>query len=228
MSARPADLSHVDTWVFDLDNTLYPRQAPVMSQVEARMTEFIMRAHDVDAERAHLIRDEYWRDYGTTLNGLMRRDGVDVTAFLDFVHDIDHSVLEPDAALGAHLSGLEGRRYVYTNGSFRHAERTLERLGLSGHFDDLFGIEAAQYRPKPGREGFEAFGTRFGVVPRSSVMFEDCTRNLQTAAGLGYTTVLIHGGSAPAPADHVHHAADDLSAFFGGLRTVAAPRKALP
>lgn len=227
LSSPPGGLDHVDTWVFDLDNTLYPASAPVMAQVETRMTEFIMRIHEVEAEEAGRIRDRYWADYGTTLNGLMVHDRVDIGDFLDFVHDIDHSVITPDEGLAGRIAGLEGKRYVYTNGSMKHAERVIDRLGLNGVFDDLFDIEAAQYLPKPQREAFERFGKRFGVTAANAAMFEDCARNLQTAHALGYTTVLIHPAGGPAPSHpHVHFTADDLRAFLGDAARFS--RKAQP
>ena len=216
-SNAPVRLDHVDTWVFDLDNTLYPHDAPVMSQVEAKMTEFIMRHHGATAEEAGRLRDHYWSSYGTTLNGLMRERKVDRAEFLDFVHDIDHSVLTPDAKLAEHISALDGRRFVYTNGSMRHAERVLDRLGLSDHFHDLFDIEAAEFMPKPEREGFERFGRRFGVIPSASAMFEDSARNLQTAHALGYSTIWLRPAGQSGAGGHIHHEAETLSEFLGGL-----------
>lgn len=223
-----ARLDHVDTWVFDLDNTLYPHDAPVMSQVEAKMTEFIMRHHGATADEAGRLRDHYWTHYGTTLNGLMSERKVDRAEFLDFVHDIDHSVLSPDAALAGRIAALDGRRLVYTNGSMRHAERVLDRLGLSAHFHDLFDIEAAEFRPKPERDGFERFARRFGVVPAASAMFEDSARNLKTAHELGYSTIWVRPAGAGPAGEHIHHEAETLSGFLDGLRlkpaTETSPR----
>lgn len=214
-------LKRIDTWVFDLDNTLYPADAPVMSQVEQRMTEYVMKLLDLDHETARKTQKAYYSDYGTTLNGLMTHHKVDLSGFLDFVHDVDHSVITPDPGLAAHIQALEGRRYVYTNGSRKHAEKVIDRLGLNGIFDDLFDIEASRYTPKPHREGFDLFTQRYGVAPASSIMFEDSLPNLKTAAGMGFTTVLVHpprGDESAGPADqpdHIHYAVDCLRTFLG-------------
>lgn len=217
-------LDRVDTWVFDLDNTLYPADTAVMSQVERRMTEFVMKLLDLDEAEAHRIQNSYYRDYGTTLNGLMRNHAVDLSGFLDFVHDIDHSVITPDPQLAAHIGALEGKRLVYTNGSRKHAEQVIDRLGLNGLFDDLFDIEASRFTPKPHREGFEAFTGHFSITPDASAMFEDSVANLETAAGMGFTTVLVHppasGGASRPHADHpdIHFAVDCLRTFLGDVR----------
>lgn len=223
-------LAHVDTWVFDLDNTLYPADAQVMSQVDQRMTQFVMELLDLDREAARAVQKRYWRDYGTTLNGLMSNHQVDLHAFLDFVHDIDHDVLAPDPVLAERIGKLEGRRLVYTNGSMKHAERVIDRLGLNGLFHDLFDIAAADFTPKPQRAAFDRFTGYFGINPSGAAMFEDSARNLETAAAIGFTTVLVRApihipdgesaGPGEAPA-HVHYVADCLKTFLGD---VAAPK----
>lgn len=223
----PVHLPHVDTWVFDLDNTLYPADAQVMDQVSERMTLYVMKLLDMDRETALKVQKHYWRTYGTTLNGLMTNHTVDMGEFLDFVHDVDHSVITPDPELAAHVNRLEGKRLVFTNGSRKHAEKVIDRLGLNGLFDDLYDIEAAEFLPKPHRESFERFTSHFGVDGPRSIMFEDSARNLETAASLGFTTVLVragehipHGESA-GPGDHpdhVHYAVDCLRSFLARVR----------
>ena len=219
-------LPHIDTWVFDLDNTLYPSDAEVMSQVDRRMTEFVMQLLDLEWDAARAVQKRYWRDYGTTLNGLMTNHTVDMAYFLDFVHDVDHSVITPDPILAERIAALKGRKLVFTNGSRGHAEKVIDRLGLPDVFDDLYDIAAGDFTPKPHRESFERFNARHAISPQSSLMFEDSARNLETAADLGFTTVLIrahahdpHGESA-GPGDHpdhVHFAADCLRTFLGQL-----------
>ncbi|MEO1040147.1 MAG: pyrimidine 5'-nucleotidase [Pseudomonadota bacterium] len=217
-------LAHVDTWVFDLDNTLYPADAEVMSQVDKRMTQFVMQLLDLEHDAARSVQKRYWHDYGTTLNGLMSNHDVDLHAFLDFVHDIDHDVLAPDPVLAQHISQLEGRRLVYTNGSMKHAERVIDRLGLNGQFHDLFDIAAADFTPKPQRAAFDRFTGHFGITPNGAAMFEDSARNLETAAAMGFTTVLVRApihipeGESAGPGeepDHVHYVADCLKTFLG-------------
>jgi len=227
----PVRLDHVDTWVFDLDNTLYPADSAVMAQVDRRMTEYVMRLLDLDRETARGVQKRYWREYGTTLNGLMTHHEVDLADYLDFVHDVDHSVITPDPVLAGHVGALEGRRLVYTNGSRRHAEKVIDRLGLNGVFDDLFGIEASAYTPKPHLESFQRFTGHYDVAPARAVMFEDSARNLETAASIGFTTVLVRAASAGADEEsagpgehpaHVHYAVDCLRSFLGEVRAGAA------
>jgi putative hydrolase of the HAD superfamily len=220
---RP-DLGHVETWVFDLDNTLYPADAAVMSQVDRRMTEYVMRLLDLERDAARAVQKRYWRDYGTTLNGLMSNHDVDLADFLDYVHDVDHDVLTPDPTLARHIGRLEGRRLIYTNGSLKHAETVVDRLGLNGLFDDVFDIAASDYTPKPHRESFDRFARRLAVRPARAAMFEDSARNLETAADMGFTTVLVRAAGpdrdeeTAGPGDrppHVHYAVDCLKTFLG-------------
>jgi len=232
-TSRPAagprpDLTHITHWVFDLDHTLYPSDASVMVQIEARMTEFVARVLQVDADTAAHVRHSYWRDYGTTLNGLMSNHQIDQQDFLDFVHDIDATVIDPDPALGARIAALPGRKLIYTNGSLGHAENILDRLGIAGHFDDIFDVAAAGFTPKPHREGFDRFSSRFNLPIRESVMFEDSARNLKTAHEMGFTTVLVRAKegtqiseslSDEAHPAHVHYAVDCLTGFLGEIRT---------
>ncbi|TGY90049.1 pyrimidine 5'-nucleotidase [Marinicauda algicola] len=224
-------LDRIDTWVFDLDNTLYPADTAVMSQVERKMTEYVMKLLDLDYETAKKTQKSYYADYGTTLNGLMKNHRVDMGDFLDFVHDVDHSVITPDPELARHIAALEGRRLVYTNGSRKHAEKVIDQLGLNGLFEDLFDIEASRFTPKPHREGFELFTGRFGLAPGSSVMFEDSVKNLETAAGMGFTTVLVHpaagDGAAHPRAGHpdIHFAVECLRTFLGEVHTSRRSRR---
>ncbi|WP_349678820.1 HAD family hydrolase, partial [Oceanicaulis sp. UBA2681] len=141
---RTPDLHHVDTWVFDLDETLYPADAAVMSQVIDKMTDWVQREFSMTREEAHALQQHYYTTHGTTLNGLLVNNQVrDLAAFLDFVHDVDHSVITPDPELADHVAALNGRRIVYTNGSRKHAEKVIDQLGLNGLFEDLYDIEAA-------------------------------------------------------------------------------------
>ena len=167
MGQTKPDLNHVETWVFDLDQTLYPAEMAVMSQVQDRMTEYVMRLLDLPREEAKKVQHTYFRDYGTTLKGLMDHHKVDMHDFLDFVHDIDHSVITPDPRLAEHIARLDGRRLVYTNGSKKHAEDVLKALHLDHLFDDLFDIAAADFTPKPERTAFDRFSSHFGIAPKA-------------------------------------------------------------
>jgi putative hydrolase of the HAD superfamily len=204
--------THVQAWVFDLDNTLYPPHMRLFDQIEVRMTDWVMRALHVDRARADHLRAHYWRTYGTTLAGLMREHDVDPGPYLNEVHDIDFSVLSPDPALARAIARLPGRKIIYTNACAPYAEKVLAARGLAGRFDAIYGVEHANFHPKPEASAFAAVFARDGLDPTAAAMFEDDTRNLAVPHALGMRTV--HVAPDPAPADHVHHHTDDLAAFL--------------
>ena len=171
--------AHVTTWVFDLDNTLYPPSVRLFDQIEVRMTNWVMRELGVGHTEANRLRQHYWQKYGTTLAGLMREHGIAPDAYLADVHDIDFSVLPLDPDLGSALGKLPGRRIVYTNGGADYAQRVLAARGLSGLFDAIYGIEHAGFLPKPERAAFETVFALDGLTPDSAAMFEDDPRNLR-------------------------------------------------
>lgn len=210
-----AAFSHVTTWVFDLDNTLYPPQARLFDQIEVRMTQFVMDALGVDRGQADLLRKQYWHQYGTTLAGLMREHDVDPGPYLTDVHDISLDHLEQDPDLRARIADLPGRRIVYTNGCGPYAERVLNARGLAGLFDAVYGVEHAGFLPKPEREAFETIFAQDQTDPYRAAMFEDDQRNLAAPHAMGMRTV--HVAPEPHSADHIHHHTDDLGAF---LKTV--------
>ncbi|MBL4769015.1 MAG: pyrimidine 5'-nucleotidase [Rhodobacteraceae bacterium] len=210
--------SHVTQWVFDLDNTLYPPQARLFDQIEVRMTQYVMDALGVEQAEADHLRKHYWHSYGTTLAGLMREHDVDPGPYLTDVHDISLDHLEHDTDLAAYITALPGRRIVYTNGSAPYAERVLAARGLDGIFDAIYGVEHADFRPKPEREAFEMIFAQDGITPGRAAMFEDDPRNLAAPHAMGMRTVHV----APKPldaldAEHIHHHTDDLTEFLGRL-----------
>ncbi|MHA6262618.1 pyrimidine 5'-nucleotidase [Arenibacterium sp. CAU 1754] len=206
---------HVDAWVFDLDNTLYPPHARLFDQIEVRMTQYVMDALGVGLDEANRLRKEYWATYGTTLAGLMRVHDVDPAPYLTDVHDISLDHLEQDPDLAAHIGDLPGRRIVYTNGTAPYAERVLAARGLSGLFDAVYGVEHAGFRPKPERAAFETIFALDGVAPTRAAMFEDDPRNLAAPHDMGMRTV--HVAPDPHEADHIHHHTDDLADFLKQL-----------
>lgn len=207
--------SHVAFWVFDLDNTLYPPSARLFDQIEVKMTKYVMDALDVTQGEANRLRVDYWHRYGTTLAGLMREHDVDPTPYLTEVHEIDMSHLEQDAELAARIAALPGRKIVYTNGTAPYAERVLNARGLIQPFDAIYGVEHADFLPKPEREAFETVFTKDGLTANRAAMFEDDHRNLQAPHELGMKTV--HVADTPVDADHIHHHTDDLSDFLKRL-----------
>ena len=158
MAGKPnGDFGHVEAWVFDLDNTLYPADCNLFAEIDTRMGDFIAERFGVSQEEAQRMRKTYYYQYGTTLAGLMRLHDVCPDAFLDYVHDIDLSVIAPAPDLRDALDALPGRKFVFTNGSRRHAEQVIARLGLDGRFDDLYDIHASEFVPKPERAAYERF-----------------------------------------------------------------------
>jgi putative hydrolase of the HAD superfamily len=227
------DFGAVETWVFDLDNTLYPHHLNLWQQVDERIRDYIVGFLRVTKEEAFRLQKEYYRRYGTTMRGLMTEHGLAPDDFLDFVHQIDHSPLVPDPALGAAIARLPGRKLIMTNGTRRHAEAVMQRLEIEKHFDDVFDIAAADLEPKPLPQVYDRFLKRHGIDPKCSAMFEDLARNLEVPHALGMTTVLVvpegtrevfreawelEGRDAP----HVDHVTDDLAGFLRRIAEVRA------
>ncbi len=173
-----AHFVHVETWVFDLDNTLYPAELRLFDQIERRMTDYVMRALGVDEAEAHRLRRLYWEQHGTTLAGLMQEHRIDPEPYLAEVHDIDLASVLPSVALRDALGRLPGRKIVFTNGSREHARRVTAAIGLDGAFDRLYGFEDAAYVPKPQPAAFATIFGLDGLAPDRAAMFEDDHRNL--------------------------------------------------
>ena len=204
--------SHVRTWVFDLDNTLYPPSARLFDLIEVRMTAWVMNALGVDRARADHLRLHYWRTHGTTLAGLMREHQVDPAPYLVDVHDISMDSLTPDPDLATAIQNLPGRRIVYTNGCAPYAERVLAARGLDGLFDAVYGVEHAGFHPKPDRAAFDTVFATDGLTPQTAAMFEDDPRNLIAPHQMGMRTV--HVAPTRQDAAHIEHHTDDLGDFL--------------
>lgn len=211
--------SHVTHWVFDLDNTLYPPAARLFDQIERRMTDFIVRELKIEADHANELRKTYWARHGTTLAGLMAEHDMDPMPFLDDVHQVDMTHLDADPALDAALRKLPGRRIVYTNGSAEYAGRVLGARGLSDAIDAVYGIEHADFVPKPEARAFDRVFGLDGVPGPQAAMFEDDARNLAAPHQMGLRTV--HVAPDPVRATHIHHHTDDLTGFLNDLTHAA-------
>ena len=207
--------AHVETWVFDLDNTLYPPETRLFDQINVRMTDWVMRILGVDRAAADHLRHRYWRDHGTTLAGLMRHHDIDPGPYLEEVHEIDFTVLSVDAALATAIAALPGRKIVFTNGTRPYAERVIAHRGLDGLFDAVYGVEHARLIPKPERAAFETVFALDGLTPGRAAMFEDDPRNLAVPHAMGLRTV--HVAPQSEPADFIEHHTDDLTGFLSRL-----------
>jgi len=211
-------LRHIDCWIFDLDNTLYPASVDLFGLIDVRMRAFIGRLLGCEEDHAHTVQKRYFMDHGTTLAGLMRHHGTDPHEFLDYVHDIDLDRLEVDEALVGHIAALPGRKLVYTNGDASYAQRVLDRLGLAEAFDHIHDIHATAYRPKPDPAGYHLLCKQHDVDPCRAIFFEDMARNLKPAKALGMTTVWLDNGSEAghvgAQEGHIDFTTDHLTPFM--------------
>lgn len=190
-----SSLGHVQTWIFDLDNTLYPPEVDLFALMDVRMTGYIARLLNIGLDEARILQKGWFRDHGNTLSGLMHHHGVDPCDFLEHVHDIALDRLSPDATLRAAIARLPGRRLIYTNGDADYAGRVLERLDLTGLFECVHDIHACAYVPKPRPEGYASLCDSYDVEPSRAAFFEDMARNLRPAKALGMTTIWLNNGS---------------------------------
>lgn len=211
-------LGEVETWIFDLDNTLYPASSGLFHQVQARMNDYICTRLNVPMDEAKALRARYFRDHGTTMHGLMAVHSVDPHEFMAFVHDVDLSVVPANPALAAALEGLSGRKLIYTNGSVPHAENLLRHLGIGHHFQEIFDIVASDFEPKPAMTALRLFVDRFDIAPARALMVEDMAKNLAPAAELGITTAWVKTdvdwAVIASEADHINYVVDDLAGFL--------------
>jgi putative hydrolase of the HAD superfamily len=228
-SAGKRGFADTSAWIFDLDNTLYPAQCNLFAEVDMRMGAFIARYLGVPLAHARHLQKSYYRQFGTTLSGLMQVHKLEPQAFLDYVHDIDLSSVPEAPELAAAIASLPGRKLIFTNGSRRHAERVAEKLGVLHLFEDICDIAACGFVPKPEPDAFNRMVERHGVAPQGAAMFEDMPHNLEAPHALGMTTVLVHSEYLDHPAQlqirdwaglppHIHYATDHLTQFLRSIR----------
>jgi putative hydrolase of the HAD superfamily len=204
--------ANVTTWVFDLDNTLYPPDSGIWPLIDERITLFLIDLFGLDGQSARALHQHYYLRHGTTLRGLVEEQVDAVERFLEFVHDIDRSVLKPNPVLAREVARLPGRKLIFTNGSRNHAILTTRQLGLDGLFEDAFDIMAAGLTPKPEEAAYQAFFERYRVDPRSAAMFEDVAKNLYVPKARGMTTVLV----TPKPGQDDHRQPEDRTTLHAG------------
>lgn len=217
----PTGAKPVGTWIFDLDNTLYPGSCRLFDQVQVKIRQYVCRHLGLDEAAALELQKRYFREHMTTLRGLMINDGIDPHDFLEFVHDIDLSGVAQDPALDQAIAALPGRKVIFTNGSVPHAERILRHVGIGDHFEGIFDIVASDFVPKPELGVYQRLCAEYAIDPATAVMVDDMPRNLVPAHQLGMTTILVEDGdafatldAAPTPDESIHHSTDNLAAFL--------------
>lgn len=224
--AQTPDFGHVRSWIFDLDNTLYRADNGVFAQIEARMTDYVERLLNLPRDAARTVQKDLYRQYGTTLNGLMREHDCDAEDYLAYVHDIDLGDLTADPGLKTALARLPGRRFVFTNGCANHAARILDRIGLADSFDAVWDIRSMGFSPKPMAEAYTQVMAAGAVEGPEAAMFDDIARNLVPARALGMTTVWLktdapwgkHGPLMDVAPGDIEHETDNLTQFLNTIR----------
>ena len=226
MTPVPRSLSHVTDWVFDLDNTLYPRSCNLFAQIDTLITSYVMDVTKLDFAAARDLQKTYYREYGTTLNGLMQRHSVDPDHFLNTVHAIDYSPVDPHPGLVEVIAALPGRKFILTNGDTGHARSVLRKLGGDDIFEHVHDIRAMTFVPKPHKAAYDGFFALHGIDPTRAAMFDDLEKNLVVPHEVGMATIQVVAGADFAHAQveawelgraagpHVHHVTDDLSQFL--------------
>ncbi len=208
--------AHIDTWIFDLDNTLYPPSCKLFDQIAVRMTDYMVAQLNLTATAATKLRHSYYKKYGTTLRGLMLEHGMEPMGFLDYVHEIDYSAVELHSALGDAVTRLPGRKLIFTAGTRGHARNVLARLGCADAFEEIFDITDCHFIPKPDAKPYEIFLKRHAVAAERAAFFEDLPENLLVPRALGMVTVLVGDHDETLLPAHVDYVTADLAGFLDG------------
>ena len=210
----------INTWIFDLDNTLYSADSGIFQQVHKLMGEFISKNLKMDMVEAKKLQSKYYKQHGTTLRGLMDNHGVEPDYFLDEVHKLDYSIVGPNEILNKELEKIQGRKIIYTNANKKHVVDVLERINLTNFFDEIFDIKMANYIPKPEIRPYEQIIDIFNINPSSSAMFDDIAKNLVPAKKVGFTPVWVDAGyenfsdDIQASKDYLDYSTRNLSSFL--------------
>jgi len=215
--------ANIDTWIFDLDLTLYGPEANIMAQVRDRIALFVEKHFNIGSDEAHKIRHTYWKKYGTTLGGLMAEHKVDPNGYLDFVHDVDMDLLRPDEDLRHQIISLPGRKLIFTNADAPYAERVLAARGLDNLFEDIFDIHRMQHVPKPAAASYDSLCAQLDINPARALFVEDSPHNLLPAKALGMTTIWVNHGTEAVSSDaeqYIDHEIADLNDWLSSIHII--------
>ena len=215
--------AHIDTWIFDLDLTLYGPEANIMAQVRDRIALFVEKHFNIGSDEAHKIRHTYWKKYGTTLGGLMAENKVEPNGYLDFVHDVDMDLLRPDADLRRQIISLPGRKLIFTNADAPYAARVLAARGLDNLFEDIFDIHRMQHVPKPAAASYDSLCAQLDITPARALFVEDSAHNLVPAKVLGMTTIWVNHDTEAVSSDteqYIDQEIADLNDWLSSIHTI--------
>jgi len=220
------ELQSIKYWIFDLDNTLYSGKTKVFEQVDKRMSKYISEKLNISVEEAKKIQKNYFHEYNTTLNGMIKNHKIDADEFLEFVHDIDIDFLEKDLKLSQEIEKLEGKKIIFTNGSRKHALNVTRKIGIDHHFDAIFDIVDAEFVPKPSMEPYKKLVKKHKIDPKLCVLVEDIARNLKPAYEMGMKTIWIENDEPWAKkfsdSNFVNYKTNDLSGFLKKINLLKA------
>ena len=215
------ELKKIKYWLFDLDNTLYSGETKVFDQVDKKMSSFISKKLNVDIKEARIIQKNYFHKYNTTLNGMLKNHNNDAEEFLEFVHDVNLDFLEKDLKLKNEIAKLNGKKFIFTNGSRSHANNVIKKIGIENLFDGIFDITDSNYVPKPLMDPYNKIIKKYGLEPEYCIFIEDIARNLEPAFKLGMKTVWIKNNepwaAEQSDSSFVHYQTENLSKFLGDI-----------
>ncbi|MDC1096262.1 pyrimidine 5'-nucleotidase [Pelagibacteraceae bacterium] len=212
------ELTKIKYWIFDLDNTLYSGDTKVFDQVDKKMSKFISEKLNVSIVEAKKIQKNYFHEYNTTLNGMIKNHKIDANEFLEFVHDVNLDFLKENKPLGQEISNLEGKKFIFTNGSKAHVANVTKRIGIEKLFDGVFDIVESDFIPKPSIEPYKKIIEKYKIEPQYSIFIEDIARNLKPAHQLGMKTVWIKNDEPWAAefsdSDFINYKTNNLAKFL--------------
>jgi putative hydrolase of the HAD superfamily len=212
------ELINIKYWIFDLDNTLYSGKTKVFDQVDKKMSKFICDKLNVSIEEAKKIQKNYFHEYNTTLNGMIKNHEIDANEFLEFVHDVNLDFLKADKPLKKEITNLNGKKFIFTNGSKAHAKNVTKRIGIEKLFDGVFDIVESEFIPKPSIEPYKKIIEKYKIEPQYSIFIEDIARNLKPAHELGMKTLWIKNDEPWAAefsdSDFINYKTDNLAKFL--------------
>ena len=192
-----------NTLFFDLDETLYPTSSGLWGAIRERINAYMRERMGFPPEQIEILREQFFREYGTTLRGLQANYKVDMDEYLAFVHNVPlEAHLNPDPELRDIIEALPARKFIFTNADSVHANRVLDVVGLQGIFDSILDVHTISPYCKPMPESFElALRATGSPDPRTCALLDDQARITRAARSLGMYTILVGKESAGENAD---------------------------